>query len=324
VEERVRPSKRRQSCRGFPKFARHFAEFSEDSTIMHAAELLDLASILALHGPSLLYRRELIPPVALQEYWTASRSRFDAWHEWIANHREATAAEPLASLFGSGVPQSGIVEEVLLSEPLTRVYAALGAALDEQRHDEEISPVTHSVYLSHLETRSRVLRLMLDSRRLTLDQAVQLNKLRATAERWCDALLGQLGSEHLEAAHRYGFDPPRVTAFAEDVRQLPAGAARETAAWLTSVAMRDSLLRRSHGRPVFPAANRLVADAVLLSLRPDLFDSVGRCKSLWLHRLEKGAEQADRVLDSLAQADISGASILWGYEAVRGAPFGRW
>ena len=88
--------------------------------------------------------------------------------------------------------------------------------------------------------------------------------------------------------------------------------------------MRDALVRRSHPRAAFPDANRAVADAVLLSLRPDLFDAVGRCKSLWLHRLEKGSEQADQVLHGLAQADITNSPLLGGYEAIRATNFGRW
>lgn len=301
------------------------------SSLMHAAELVDLSAILALHGPTLLYRRELIPQVALQEYWTTSRARFDAWHAWINECQRQL--EPGAQVLGSEsaweASRFAIVEEVLLSEPLTRVYAALGAALDAQRDDEEVAPITHTVYLSHLEVRSRVLRLVLESRELAIEQAVKLNKLRATVERWCDALLGHLaagqsGLGKSDAIGRYAFDPARANAFAEDVHQLSPGVARDTAGWLTSAAMRDSLLRRSQPSPAFPAENRAVGDAVLLCLRPDLFDSVGRCKSLWLHRLERGSEQADRVLTGLAQADISGEGILGGYEAVRSGLFGRW
>ncbi len=291
---------------------------------MHAAELVDLAAILALHGPSLLYRRELIPQEAMQAYWLANRTRFDAWHQAISDYQHLADTHAIDAMQAWWKTSASIVEEVLLSEPLTRVYAALGSGLDNERAAEEISPVTHSVYLTHLEARARILRLMLDSRLASLDHAVRLNKLRSTTERWCDALLGHLASQQPNSVHRYAFDPPRAAAFAEDTQQIPAGMARETAGWLTSAAMRDALMRRSNPSPAFPDANRAVADAVLMSLRPDMFDSVGRCKSLWLHRLERGAEQTDRVLHSLAQADITNAGILGGYEAIRAGSFGRW
>lgn len=291
---------------------------------MHAVQLADLAAILALHGPSLLFGREMVSEEALQAYWVANRSRFDRWNERLGEYRIREAKGNLGQLRQWWSEHHPLMEEILLSEPLTRVYAALGAILDDGRETDELSPITHSVFITHLEARNRVLQMMIYGRGAALDVAVSLNRLRSAIERWCDALIGYFPLERHRAWERYAVDSSRAKAFAVDSRQLPIGVVRDTAGWLTAAAMRDTLSRRSDPAVASPGCNQAVANAVLTVLRPDMFDSVGTLKSLWLHRLQWGAEQADRVLDELAAVDITTGPTLGGYEAIRDVAFGRW
>lgn len=291
---------------------------------MHAAQLVDLAAVLALHGPSLLYQQNLVSEEVMQTYWIANRARFDQWHRCLGVHREYEAANNHQAMVRWWEENPGIADEILLSEPLTRVFAAIGMALDLACEIEEISPITQSVYVSHLEARKRVLEIIVSDRTVPVGEAVRLNRLRSTIERWTDTLLGYLMTQAGECALPLGFDRARIKAFSEDARQMPVGSARETTCWLLSAAMRDALVRQSRGEVAFAKENHKVADSVLMSLRPDLFDSVGVIKSLWLHRLERGAEQTDRVLKQLALADISGADLLGSYETIRDDQFGRW
>jgi len=46
---------------------------------MHAAELTELAALLAANGPALLAPDARIEPRRLDEYWTASKCRVDRW-----------------------------------------------------------------------------------------------------------------------------------------------------------------------------------------------------------------------------------------------------
>lgn len=291
---------------------------------MHAAQLVDLAAVLALHGPSLLYQQNLVSEEVMQNYWIVNRARFDQWHRRFGTHRQFEMDNDHQALSDWWKQNPGLADEVLLSEPLTRIFAAIGMALDLATEIEEISPITQSVYVSHLEARKRVLQIIVADSTMPLGEAVRLNRLRATVERWTDTLLGYLMSQAGECTLPLGFDQARIRGFAEDAKQMPGGAAWETTCWLLSAAMRDAMVRQCREETAFANENRNVADSVLMSLRPDLFDSVGILKSLWLHRLERGAEQTDRVLKQLSLADITNADILGSYETVRDNQFGRW
>ena len=291
---------------------------------MHAVQLVDLAAVISLHGPALLYQPALISPEAAQTYWITNRGRFDAWHRQLGMHHQSQFSGDQKQLVQWWKDNQGLLDEILLSEPLVRVYAALAASLDRSFRTDEIAPTTHSVYDSHLEVRRRVLQIIANDCSGAIEEAVRLNRLRVSIERWSDTLLGYLMIEVGDAVIPYAFEAGRVIAFADDARQMPQGVARETAGWLTSAAMRDALVRQTSGEIVSEQANRKVADAVLMCLRPDLFDSIGQLKSLWLHRLQKGAEQTDRVLDQLSRVDINSAPILGGYEMIRHSQFGRW
>ncbi|QDS92057.1 hypothetical protein FF011L_07930 [Roseimaritima multifibrata] len=283
---------------------------------MHCINTAELAAVVAHHGPGLLYHRSMLPTEAMTKYWTAARNRFDLWHHAIGRYRrieESGHTIELRQWWDDHIP---LLEEVLVTECLTRVYAALASGLDRECAKSEIKPIAHSVHLTHIEVRFRVLNLMVHGRGGRVDEAVRLNRLRTEVERWTDVLLGSMGA-HFPEPLEYAINQRRAAAHANDARLLPAGAARDTANWLTSATMRDALMRRCSNAPALPACNRQVTEAVMLCLRPDLFDSHGMMKSLWLHRLQTGADQADRVLEEMSADDLTAGTTLGSYEAVR-------
>ncbi len=66
--------------------------------------------------------------------------------------------------------------------------------------------------------------------------------------------------------------------------------------WLMNASMHDTLSRRTSQRAALPEANRAVCQSVLLMFRPNLFDSFGTLKSIWLHQLESGGKHGDQAL----------------------------
>ena len=159
---------------------------------MHSVLIADIAALVSQHGPAVLYRGDTVPPEAVTQYWASSRSRFELWHQTMTRYRHAEKSGDAILMRAWWREHSVVLEEVLVSEMLTRVLAALGAGLDSSEKAEEISPVTHAVYLSHLEARNRVQQMLLFGRGNSVQDAVRLNRLRQGVERWTDVLIGRM------------------------------------------------------------------------------------------------------------------------------------
>ena len=290
---------------------------------MHCVLTADLAALLSHHGPAILYLREAVPPEAVAQYWTSSRNRFELWHQTLARYRAAEKDDDFQSLRQWWQDHVAVMEEVLVTEMLTRVIASIAAGLEDECDQQEISPVTHAVHLSHLEARNRVQQIMLFGRGNSVQDAVRLNRLRRGVERWTDVMIGRLSVESSNAL-RYAVEPLRAKEYCEEARAVGHGPARETSAWLMGASMHDMLRRRVSDHAALPAANQAVTKSVMLMLRPELFDSVGTLKSLWLHRLEIGTERTDQMIDELNAPDINEATTAIGVEMFNEPYFERW
>ena len=195
-----------------------------------------------------------------------------------------------------------ILEEILVSEILTRIVAAIGDALDTRCKTDEVAPITHAIQLSHLEATNRVQHLMLRGRGSTVQDTVRLNRLRTGVERWTDVLLGRISIDSSDRI-RYGFDHARVRSHTQEMRSYGWGATRETALWLMNAAMRDLLSRRTSPHTALPVANRNVAESVMMMLQDELFDDLGTLKSLKQHRIDRDHQTAETAPSEHAQPE---------------------
>ncbi|MGB1816566.1 MAG: hypothetical protein ACPHJ3_14500, partial [Rubripirellula sp.] len=266
---------------------------------------------------------ETLSPEALTQYWTATHARFSLWHQAMARYSRAEQTDDQAAMDAWWSDHTALMEEILVSEMLTRVVAALGAGMDANSTDEEISPVTHAILLNHLEASNRVHQIMLKAHGAASAKAEQLNRLRQGIESWTDVLIGRMSLRN-SAPVQYAIARERATEYAEEASQQGHGVTRKTSNALMNISMHDMINQRMSSDPALPAANREVSRSVMLMLRPELFDSVGALKSLWMHRLEKSADQTDRMLDELTSADIHDAETSDSLELTGGSYFERW
>ena len=290
---------------------------------MHSALLVDLAAVVAEHGPAILYGRDSLTPEAMTQYWTATRARFNLWHQALGRYRRAEKTGSSIAILEWWNDHVEVMEEILVSEILTRVVAALGAGMDADASDEEISPVTHTIHLNHLEARNRVQQIMLLAHGKTAQDAAQLNRLRQGVESWTDVLIGRMSVRTREPI-QYAINQDRAIEYAEEATHQGHGVVRRTSHSLMNLSMHDMIRRRTSSNTALPAANREVARSVMLMLRPELFDSVGVLKSLWMHRIENSADRTDRMLDELTLPDIHHAETADSLELTAGSYFERW
>lgn len=262
---------------------------------MHCVTLADLASTLSQHGPSLLELRPHIPAETIMGYWTASRSRHELWHRALARYRDANASGDARQTREWWTEHEVLLEEIIVSELLTRVIAAIGAESivsecgeDSTENHESLAAVTHGIYLSQLEASNRVANLILDANGARVQCIVRLNRLRYGVERWTDWLIGRV-TVNLTRGYDYCIDIERAKTFCQEVRENVESSHDDTTTWLMNAAMRDMLVRRTSETTALPQANHQVASAALSLFRPELFDGDGIPKSLWLRRLQSSA-----------------------------------
>jgi len=263
---------------------------------MNASELLELAAVVSVEGPVLVEGPGAISASSLEQYWTASQCRFQRWAD-VFRGLPTDASNPGPDWPDRWPSIRATLEEVLAGEVLTRVFAAVATAHDTVRGADLAEPIARSVLVGHLEARNRVLRFLVRGAGIDADEAFALNRLRRRTERWTDMLLGYLHG--LGEVGRFAVDPRRALDFAEDLnfRNRSPNARR---AWsLVQTSLRAGF--RNGLCPASPNAdlNQRIGTSVLGCFRPELFDSTGTLRSLWITRLCNGAEDVRGMVAGL-------------------------
>jgi hypothetical protein len=159
---------------------------------MHAITLAELASTFVGVAATLLKQRLLPTHEAAQALWTLHRSRCDEWNYRLASHREAmnrTGTSARSKKWHEVMP---VLQEILLTEPLTRTLACFASHLEDLQLSDEFSPLLHSNLVSHIEARHRCLNLIVFGQGLSVESSVRLNRLRRHLETYSDQLLAVL------------------------------------------------------------------------------------------------------------------------------------
>ena len=152
---------------------------------MHASELVELAAIASAQGRALVETATPLSSTSIEQYWSTSKCRLDRW---------SRALKSFASKDASGRRETSlrwratrvVIEEILISEILTRVWTCVLCAFDRRHGAAEAEPIARSVLQGHLEARHRALGLIASSAAIDAEDAVGLNRLRRCSERWCD------------------------------------------------------------------------------------------------------------------------------------------
>lgn len=269
---------------------------------MHCVLTADLACLLSQHGSAVIGSGHGLNPQAIARYWATSRTRFELWHQTLARYRWAEDSGEFHLLRNWWREHISVLEEVLVTEILTRVVAALAAAIDTRETTDEISPITHAVFTNHVEARNRVQKIMLLGRGNSIENAVRLNRIRQTAEQWTDAMIGSLSLDAFGDL-QYAFDPCRAAHHGEDARRYANEPSRHTVMWLMNASMKNTLSRQTTSLAVLPEANRMVYRSVVALLPNRLFDSYGTLKSLRMHQIEAGSPKGDFAIDKTYNLD---------------------
>jgi hypothetical protein len=278
---------------------------------MHPRDLIDVAGLLAFNGPLLVASSPPSNPPwqYLEQYWTASRGRFESWNR-VLRSSSAFGATSSREDFDRWIDLRAVLDEIFASEMLARVWTAVLVARDRRWKTDETEAIARNVLDSHLETRRRALALLLSWDNLSPSRAASLNRLRRRAERWTDVLLG--GLMHLVDVSEFAFDAERAADFAVDLADR-RGCLGGRQAWrLTLVALRTTFLTCLSPIVANPDSNARITASILGCFQGELFDSTGLFQSLWMVRLTANASDAQGMISELLKPSVAAVHSVAG------------
>ena len=265
-----------------------------DTNNHQAREFVEMAAVLVDHGLAVANRMDRLSESSAEAYWTASKCRIERWAETLQQFRKSREKRSARTSWLALRPW---FDEILVSEILTRVWAAFAVVAERDETDKRIEPIARSVYVGHLEARQRLLRYLVDEHELDNRQANALDRIRRNTERWNDMLLGYLMVEH--DVSDFAFDAERVRDFAEGAEQEAADG-NDVHTW--------SLLKTSLASAFGPDKtsvlpnsdlNQEILYGVFSTFGPDFYDAIGSFSSLWRCRLDHIASDAELMIHQL-------------------------
>jgi hypothetical protein len=264
---------------------------------MHVGELVELGALVAAHGSRFVQQSRLLNRRHMEQYWLASKCRHDRWFQALKAFERATALEKLQQWART----RSVMEEVLASELLTRIWAAVGCCYDRRHDRDDFTPVVRSALIGHMEARNRVLHALIKQQGFSVEEGVTLNRLRRQTERWTDMLLGYLGSDC--EVGEFAFDADRAREFTADLRDEGEAPSCQPVWELTMASLRATYFNSLSPMSPNSELNHRIAASVLACYHSDLFDSLGIIQSHWMLRIAQVADDTQGLVEELLHLD---------------------
>lgn len=266
--------------------------------IMHARLQAEFAAWIAAHSADVAPHFKQLDGLEIEAYWVHSKSRLQRWQAALKLFESDLIAQPVRH--NPWPALETVVEEIILSEVLTRVWSALLLVIDRHRGRDDFSGLVYSVFLRHLEAKNRALRMMLSARELNPQAFERLNRLRRSVERWTDLLLASLAPT--EVAAKFACDRQRHADFArERSAERPHDQRRRAAVLQPS--FQAALQAQSRRWGANPQLNRQIVESVLMAFDRNLVECVALPSAVVQLWLEKSTHDTAALVAALDRID---------------------
>jgi hypothetical protein len=260
---------------------------------MHARDLVELAALAAQHGHLVMSDPAPLPAPCLERYWSGSKCRLDRWGRTLKRLTEIPVEGHTADELRSSI---GVLEEIVTGDVLARVWGGVITAHDRQA-GEDAGSVARTVLLGQHEAQNRAMSLLVNSPLIDTITAQRLDRLRRRAECWSDLLVGFVSVTH--DVTEFGSNAERARDFADDFRDEGPQARK-----LMFASLRASFAT-AFDRPSPNAdLNGEIAAGVILCFQPEIFDSTGLLRPLWISRLQHATNETQCMIDALFSDDF--------------------
>ena len=271
---------------------------------MHARDLLQLSCLLAIQPPDLSVKSKDDLEAHLALYWSSSRDRLDRWQFYlphgdqnVPDNRQQPSLD--ASEARDNTCQSRVVSliaEMIVSEPLTRVWAAILSCSNQRNPQHDMPPQCVAEHIVSLHSALRQTALsQLDTKLVDSETQQQLHSLAECTLRWTDLLLAHI--EQSGPVSRFAPNSERCLDFAEDLRgQLEHH--QQTAAALTIKSARKAICDFLPLQAFSGKLNFHIGASVLQSYRAGDLDSWGLADPLCAVRLLSNLSQCEGLIEA--------------------------
>lgn len=268
------------------------------SDLMHAVDLAELAIALVRNTPVLVSLQRGPKRETVNSYWLASRFRHEEWSGRLARHRieiQRPGATFREQKWHEIYP---VIQEVLLSEPLTRCVAYHATVLEQRRIDFDFVKLANTALVSQIEARNRCLNLIVFGQGLSVNNAVRLNRLRRKMESLTDQLIAAM--HPVDGISDFCFDAARTI---ESQRELGGGRMGDLNLRIHLAGLSEELRRdvrfEADRRCSSARLNLRQSHIVLEMLGNDMFDSFGVPKSQLAASILSDSAESSGVQDDL-------------------------
>jgi hypothetical protein len=265
---------------------------------MHTRELIELAGLIATRGEILTAHANYLQADGTAAYWSAAQCRSARWSHALKQHSLRVCSSASQQAGGLWTSIRPTLEEILSSDVLCRVFAAICCGHEKRHGGNELTPIVRVVMSGQIETRMRAMNLLVYGHGLRTEDSVRLNRLRKQTERWVDLLLSLL-ADQFDVAD-FSFREERLREFTAQWRPGKIGQAQRS---LTLASLRIAYQYSLSHVVANADLNRKLASGVLGCLNSDAFDSTGLMKSMWLENMSRTADDAQGMLNDLFADD---------------------
>lgn len=268
---------------------------------MNVFQIAEVAALVSVHSPHLIERTGPLPDESLQAYWSHSRNRHAVWRKAFERIRTPEEREFLSSL----------IEEVFVTEMLTRIWAGILTACDRRRRIRQAEPIARSIFVDHLECRCRAMQLLVHDSSISSTELARIDRFRRRSERWTDALLAYVIRQG--DVSEFAFDSRRAREFADDAgtREIVFGHGNLPQFLLAG--LRFAFANIPPKRPLDEMSHTAILQSVLACYPNDVFDQFGSIKSVLAARIGRSSqfpEQAPSVVWPLPATDAPSNPVV--------------
>ncbi len=273
-----------------------------DGTTVNHRQSVEIAALVSACSPRVIDGGQCLPEGTLEKFWDRSQRRLKLWLSALNHYQREYLRVPPDEHLQLWNDLEPVLEDIFVSEVLTRVWGAVLTAMDQVRGTRVSEPIARNVLIGHLDARKRALQLLVTDTSLNVSHLSNIDRIRRRVERWTDLLLGHLVERH--QVDDFAFDPIRAREFGAQQLLQATERPREQPWLLLLVGLRMAFPGESSPPPHDLLQEEILA-AILACFPSAAFPTDGPFKLILKGRVSGDARQPPEPLGTPAAASTA-------------------